>query len=98
MDTFGKNDVYVLLSMAGRTQRSTTVANGGAAPRWGGGGGGETLEFAGLTEPPLQLDVTVMDEDTFDKDDLIGGPLPLRLPPSRLSRVCVPAQSTVRSV
>jgi Ca2+-dependent lipid-binding protein len=71
MDMFGKNDVYVKLTMAGKTKRSTTVSKGGEAPLWNNGAG-ETLEFVGLKEPPQQLNIVVWDEDTFGKDDLIG--------------------------
>ena len=78
---------YCLVTVGALTQRSTTVPDGGAAPRWGSAkeeGGepeGETMVF----ELPLEdmkrvgeVEVVVMDEDRLSRDDHIGAAL-LRL-------------------
>ena len=72
----GKNDVYATLEMVGAfeiheefSQRTTTVRNGGQAPRWAEGG--ETFVFDTL-EVPSTLEVEVFDEDVGSADDKIG--------------------------
>ena len=75
-DIMGKNDVYATLEMVGAfeiheefSQRTTTVRNGGQAPRWAEGG--ETFVFDTL-EVPSTLEVEVFDEDVGSADDKIG--------------------------
>ncbi len=73
MDTFGKNDVYVRLHAHGAksSERTTTVEEGGAAPKWGTEttpGEGLDLQLSG--RPPA-LGIEVWEEDQL-KSDLIG--------------------------
>jgi Ca2+-dependent lipid-binding protein len=70
MDLLGKNDPYVVITVEGRTMRSTTIDGGGAKPSWCvDGGGGEVLEFE--VEQAVSVELAVYDEDQ-DADDLIG--------------------------
>ena len=70
MDLLGKNDPYVVITVEGRTMRSTTIDGGGSKPSWcRDGGGGEVLEFE--VEQAVAIELAVYDEDQ-DADDLIG--------------------------
>jgi hypothetical protein len=72
MDAFGKNDVYVSLTIPGssNSQRTVTVEGGGAAPTWGGGVG-EGLAFL-VPVCPASVQLQAFDEDVASDDDLIG--------------------------
>ena len=73
MDVIGKNDVYVRLHAHGAksSARTTTVEEGGAAPKWGTEPTpGEDLDLQ-LSGPPPALGVEVWEEDKL-KDELIG--------------------------
>lgn len=78
-DLFGKNDVFATVNLttagseqAGQEQRkSSTVDDGGSAPKWHGGAG-ESLLFEGMEQPPTALRVGIWDEDIGSASDLIG--------------------------
>ena len=73
MDTFGKNDVFVVAEVGNQTQSSSVVAGGGAAPVWAEGRG-EKLVFALAPRQPREqtrLVVSVFDED-IGSNDLCG--------------------------
>ena len=66
---FGQNDAFVTVDVDGEAHTSSTVHDGGAAPRWDGGAG-ELLTFRPPKEPNA-LVVQVWDEDD-KKNQLIG--------------------------
>jgi hypothetical protein len=68
---FGNNDVFVTVDVDGQELSSSTVHDGGTAPRWGGGAG-ELLTFA-LTREPEMLLVSAFDEDTGLVDKVRDG-------------------------
>ena len=70
MDTFGKNDPYVIVTVNGETRQSSTVESGGSKPVWGPDGNGEMLVFE--VETALSVEVACYDEDQGSADDLIG--------------------------
>lgn len=68
-DLISANDVYVRCSTAlGKLLKTSTIQFGGANPVWSPA---ETLVFE-LTERPLTVAITAMDEDFATEDDLIG--------------------------
>lgn len=64
-DWFGKQDPYCFIECGGQKLRSRTHIDGGRNPVWN-----ETFSFQIINEN--EIVVTIMDEDTFSKDDLIG--------------------------
>ncbi|PNH07195.1 Elicitor-responsive protein 3 [Tetrabaena socialis] len=64
-DWFGRQDPYCKLRVGGQERRSRTCIDGGRRPVWN-----ETFEFNIINENGLEL--TLMDEDTLARDDLIG--------------------------
>lgn len=75
-DLFGKNDVFATINLTGaqaeQEQRQTsTVDDGGSAPKWNGGAG-ESFLFEGQEQPPTAVRVSVWDEDVGSASDLIG--------------------------
>ena len=75
MDTFGKNDPYCIVTVAGESERTSTVQDGGSDPKWGvDDKGGDALEFY-----PKMVGVPALTVQCFDDDgglerfdDLIG--------------------------
>ena len=70
MDTFGKNDVFVVAEVGTQTQSSSVIGGGGAAPVWAEGRG-ENLVFALAPRHPRDqtiLVVSVFDEDVGSND------------------------------
>jgi hypothetical protein len=80
MDFLGKNDVYSVVSVNGRSQRSETMDDVGANPVWGEHDAfGKEVQNVGLTfvwddiEAVESIAIQVYDEDEGDTpDDLIG--------------------------
>ena len=60
MDIIGKNDVFCRINVDAEEVTSSTVVDGGAAPRWHGGAG-EVMLFTPLVDPTT-LQVTVFDK------------------------------------
>jgi hypothetical protein len=84
MDTFSATDPYVMVSVAGVKQRTTTIDNGGANPIWGQWADvdqdgvaaldvecGEKLSYQIATAPGC-LVVQCFDKDIGSADDIIG--------------------------
>lgn len=69
MDTFGRNDPYVVVTVEGLTRRTSTIDGGGAKPVWGEKGSGEKLLFE--VAQAFSVEVAIFDEDA-DADDHIG--------------------------
>lgn len=80
-DLFGKNDVFATINLVGAAgsdqqatqeqRQSSTVEDGGSAPKWNSGAG-ESFLFEGLEQPPSALRVGIWDEDVGSASDLIG--------------------------
>lgn len=68
-DTFGKQDPYVKFRLQGKLHthelRTRTDKDGGTSPKW-------DQSFALELVDQYVLEMEVYDEDTMDKDDLIG--------------------------
>ena len=72
MDRLGKNDVFTSVHVEGApVLRTSTIHDGGAAPRWDASAG-EGLLVLALAGAPAALGVQVWDEDVGSADDLIG--------------------------
>ncbi|KXZ48798.1 hypothetical protein GPECTOR_25g382 [Gonium pectorale] len=64
-DWFGRQDPYAKLRVGSQEVRSRMVRDGGRNPVWD-----ETFDFNVINENTLEI--TIMDEDTVVRDDLIG--------------------------
>ncbi|KAG2493723.1 hypothetical protein HYH03_008236 [Edaphochlamys debaryana] len=64
-DWFGRQDPYVKVRVGSQERRSRTCTDGGRNPVWE-----ETFEYSILNENNIEL--TLFDEDTLARDDLIG--------------------------
>jgi hypothetical protein len=72
-DTFGENDTYVKVRVAGDEQKTTVINNGGPDPTWGENG--HRLDFFPTVEGFPVIKVKVYDEDFGPEaltDDLLG--------------------------
>jgi len=65
MDWFGKMDPYAVIKCGTQTVRSKTHIDGGRHPVWA-----QTFEFNIINENTVEI--SVYDEDTLSRDDLIG--------------------------
>ena len=64
-DFLSKQDPYCILRCGGQTVRTSTAHAAGSSPVWH-----ETFSFSLINEN--QLEITLMDHDTFTRDDIIG--------------------------
>lgn len=64
-DFLSKQDPYCILRCGGNTLRTSIAHGAGSSPVWH-----ETFSFSLINEN--QLELTVMDHDTFTRDDVIG--------------------------
>ena len=68
MDTFGKDDPYCMLTLAGQDeQRTETIVDGGSSPEWN-----EVLDFDLEVARIPKIEVRCFDEDAGSADDEIG--------------------------
>ena len=58
-DLFGKNDVYCVVAVGALTQRTATVNEGGAAPRFGDEGETVAFELTPVEMRPVQSKIRV---------------------------------------
>ncbi|AES58842.2 16 kDa phloem protein 2 [Medicago truncatula] len=65
-DLFEKMDPYVILSYRSQEHKSSVAKNAGSNPRWN-----ESFLFT-VSDNAAELNLRLMDEDTFTKDDLLG--------------------------
>ena len=66
-DTFGKDDPYCLLSVAGEEQRTRTITDGGSSPVWD-----EVFDFDLEVSRVPTIEIKCFDEDAGSADDEIG--------------------------
>ncbi|RHN76767.1 putative C2 domain-containing protein [Medicago truncatula] len=59
-------DPYVILSYRSQEHKSSVAKNAGSNPRWN-----ESFLFT-VSDNAAELNLRLMDEDTFTKDDLLG--------------------------
>ncbi|XP_004498695.1 elicitor-responsive protein 3-like [Cicer arietinum] len=65
-DFFKKMDPYVILTYRSQEHKSSVAKNAGSNPRWN-----ESFLFT-VCDNVSELNLRLMDEDTFTKDDLLG--------------------------
>ncbi|MED6158435.1 hypothetical protein PIB30_032759 [Stylosanthes scabra] len=65
-DFLGKMDPYVILTYRAQENRSRVAKGGGSNPRWN-----ESFLFT-VSDNVAELNLRIMDKDTFTKDDFVG--------------------------
>jgi Ca2+-binding EF-hand superfamily protein len=74
VDTFGKNDVYACITTGGLEKKTRVLGGAGSTAKWGAEGEQLVFDVSLFRDafPPKQLDVSLFDENTGEKDLLIG--------------------------
>ncbi|KAM5555160.1 hypothetical protein ABKV19_023184 [Rosa sericea] len=64
---FCKMDPYVILTLRTQEKKSTVVEGQGSEPEWN-----ETFQFTVSSDDVTELNLKIMDKDTFSADDFVG--------------------------